>query len=146
MKRRRATVEGRKTMTERDPLSMQTDNTEFGRTYGDTIEGGPISQVQIGDRVVDSTGKEFGKVKFVKMGDPTATTTEGQEGYETSFLGWTFEGGLEKLPEQDQARLVRVGYIHIDIPLAPDKYAGGFMLDRVEDGAVYLAVTEDNLY
>ena len=133
-------------MTERDPLSMQTDNTEFGRTYGDTVEGGPISQVQIGDRVVDSTGKEFGKVKFVKMGDPTAATTKGQEGYETSFLGWRLEGGLDKLPESDQERLVRVGYFHIDIPLAPDKYAGAFMIDRVEDGAVYLSVSEDNLY
>ena len=133
-------------MTERDPLSMQTDNTEFGRTYGDTIEGGPISQVQIGDRVVDSTGKEFGKVKFIKMGDPTAVTDKGQEGYETTFLGWKFEGGLAKLPEQVQARLIRVGYIHIDIPLAPDKYAGAFMIDRVEDGAVYLSISEDELY
>jgi hypothetical protein len=133
-------------MTERDPLSMQTDNTEFGRTYGDTVEAGPISEVQIGDRVVDSTGKEFGKVKFVKMGDPTAATTKGQEGYETSFLGWRLEGGLDKLPESDQERLVRVGYFHIDIPLAQDKYAGAFMIDRVEDGAVYLSVSEDNLY
>ena len=133
-------------MTERDPLSMQTDNTEFGRTYGDTVEGGPISQVQIGDRVVDSSGKEFGKVKFVKMGDPTAATTQGQVGYETSILGWQFEGSLERLPQQDQARLVRVGYIHIDIPLAPDKYAGGFMIDRVEDGTVYLVVSEESLY
>lgn len=133
-------------MTERDPLSMQTDNTAFGKTYGDTVESGPISEVQIGDRVVDSTGKEFGKVKFVKMGDPTAASDKGQEGYETSFLGWKFEGGLAKLPEQMQERLLRVGYIHIDIPLAPDKYAGGFMIDRVEDGAVYLAVPEDDLY
>src|SRR5688500_6993857 len=113
-KRRQSITGGRKPMTERDPLSMQTDNTEFGRTYGDTVEAGPISQVQIGDRVVDSTGKEFGKVKFVKMGDPTAATTEGQEGYETSFLGCRLEGSLDKLPEPDQARLVRVGYIHID--------------------------------
>lgn len=133
-------------MTERDPLSMQTDNTVFGRDYGDTIEGGPISQVQIGDRVVDSTGKEFGKVKFVKMGDPTAVTDEGQEGYEASFLGWRLEGGVDKLPEDVQARLYRVGYIHVDIPLAPDKYAGAFMVDRVEDGAVYLSVEEDSLY
>lgn len=132
-------------MTERDPLSMQTDNTEFGRTYGDTVEAGPISEVQIGDRVVDSTGKEFGKIKFVKMGDPTAATTKGQEGYETTFLGWRLEGSLDKLPEIEQRRLVLGGYVHIDIPLAPDKYASAFMIDRVEDGAVYLTVTEDNL-
>ena len=47
---------------------------------------------------------------------------------------------------QVATRLVRVGYMHIDIPLAPDKYAGAFMIDRVEEGAVYLAVPEDDLY
>ena len=57
-------------MSERDPLSMSTDNTAQGRMYSDTVEGGPISRVMIGDRVVDSTGKEIGTVKFVKMGDP----------------------------------------------------------------------------
>ena len=65
-------------MSERDPLSMSTDNTPEGEIYSDTVEGGPISQVMIGDRVVDSTGKEVGKVKFVKMGDPNAATDEGR--------------------------------------------------------------------
>ena len=63
-------------MSERDPLSMSTDNTPEGEIFSDTVEGGPISQVTIGDRVVDSTGKELGKVKFVKMGDPNAATDE----------------------------------------------------------------------
>src|SRR5918997_6663815 len=61
-------------MTERDPLSMSTDNTPEGQMYSDTVEGGPISQVEIGDTVVDSTGKEVGTVKFVKMGDSNAVT------------------------------------------------------------------------
>ena len=82
-------------MTNRDPLSMSTDNTPEGEMYSDTVEGGPISLVEIGDRVVDAAGTEVGKVKFVKMGDPTAATTKGQEGYETSFLGWRLEGGLD---------------------------------------------------
>ena len=30
-------------MTERDPLSMSTDNTPQGEMYDDTVEGGPIS-------------------------------------------------------------------------------------------------------
>ena len=74
-------------MIERDPLSMSTDNTPEGEMYSDTVEGGPISKVEIGDKVVDSTGKEIGKVKFVKMGDPNAATTEGQGGYSEGFLG-----------------------------------------------------------
>ena len=43
-------------MSERDPLSMSTDNTPEGEMYSDTVEAGPISRVTIGDRVVDSTG------------------------------------------------------------------------------------------
>ena len=30
-------------MSERDPLSMSTDNTADGEMYSDTVEGGPIS-------------------------------------------------------------------------------------------------------
>ncbi len=38
-------------MSERDPLSMSTDNTADGEMYSDTVEGGPISRVMIGDSV-----------------------------------------------------------------------------------------------
>ena len=31
-------------MSERDPLSMSTDNTPDGEMYSDTVEGGPISR------------------------------------------------------------------------------------------------------
>jgi hypothetical protein len=136
---------GELTMSEQDDLSMQTDNTPEGRTYGDTVEGGPISQVMIGDRVVDSTGKELGKVKFVKMGDPTAATDEGQWSYSASLLGWGSDYDLSHLPEQAQEQFMRVGYVHIDVSFAPDKFAGAGMIDRVEDHTVYLKVPEENL-
>jgi hypothetical protein len=132
-------------MTDRDDLSMQTDDTPQGRMYGDTVEGGPISKAMIGDRVVDSTGKELGKVKFVKMGDPTAVTDEGQWSFQTSILGWGSDYDLSSLPEQAQEQFMRVGYIHIDISFARDKFAGAGMIDRVEDGTVYLKVPEANL-
>ena len=132
-------------MTEKDELSMQTDNTPFGREYGDTVEGGPISQVMIGDRVVDSTGKELGKVKFVKMGDPTAATDKGQWSYSESLLGWGSDYDLSGLPEQAQEQFMRVGYIHIDISLARDRFAGAGQIDRVESNTVYLKVPEENL-
>ena len=133
-------------MTERDPLSMSTDNTPEGEMYADTVEGGPISQVQIGDQVVDSTGKEIGKVKFVKMGDPNAATTEGQWGYSEGFLGlWGNDYDIGQLPEQAQGQLMRVGFIHIDVPWAADKFAGAGMIDRVAGNTVYLNVPEGNL-
>ena len=133
-------------MTERDPLSMSTDNTPEGEMYADTVEGGPISQVQIGDKVVDSTGKEIGKVKFVKMGDPNAATTEGQWGYSPGFLGlWGNDYDVGQLPEQAQGQLMRVGFIHIDIPWAGDKFAGAGMIDRVTSNTVVLNVPEANL-
>jgi hypothetical protein len=132
-------------MTERDPLSMQTDNTAAGRTYGDTVEAGAISKVQMGDRVVDSTGKELGKVKFVKMGDPTAATDKGQWSFQQSILGWGSDYDLSGLPEQAQEQFMRVGYIHIDISFARDRFAGAGMIDRVADDTVYLKVPEENL-
>jgi hypothetical protein len=133
-------------MSERDPLSMSTDNTPEGGLYSDTVEGGPISKVMIGDRVVDSTGNEVGTVKFVKMGDPNAVTDEGQADDSPGFLGL---GGddydMGNLPEQARHQLVRVGFIHIDVSLADDRFAAAGQIARVEDNTVYLSVPEANL-
>src|SRR5437660_707247 len=38
-----------------------------------------IARVQEGMRVVDATGEQVGKVAYVKMGDPEAVTTQGNE-------------------------------------------------------------------
>jgi hypothetical protein len=133
-------------MTPQDPLSMSTDNTPEGEMYDDTVEGGPISVVEIGDKVVDSTGKEIGKVKFVKMGDPNAATTEGQWGYSEGFLGlWGNDYDIGQLPEQAQGQLMRVGFIHIDIPWAGDKFAGAGMIAHVASHTVVLNVPEASL-
>ena len=134
-------------MSERDPLSMSTDNTPEGEIFSDTVEGGPISQVTIGDRVVDSTGKELGKVKFVKMGDPNAATDEGQGDYNPGILGL---GGdlyeMGDLPEQVRHQFLRVGFIHFDVSWAKDHYAGAGQIARVEDNTVYLSVPAANLF
>src|SRR5215203_3172691 len=126
-------------MSERDPLSMSTDNTAQGRMDSDTVEGGPISQITIGDRVVDSTGKEVGKVKFVKMGDPNAATTEGQEDTDSGILGW-FGGSYDmgNLPEQAQRQFMRVGFVHIDVSWGDDRYAGAGQIARVDNNTVHL--------
>lgn len=133
-------------MSERDPLSMSTDHTPDGEMYSDTVEGGPISQVMIGDTVVDSTGKEIGTVKFVKMGDPNAVTTEGQEDNDPGFLGLGGDSyDMGDLPGQAQRQLMRVGFIHIDVSWANDRFASAGQIARVADNTVYLSVPEANL-
>jgi hypothetical protein len=133
-------------MRERDPLSMSTDNTPEGDMYSDTVEGGPISMVMIGDTVVDSTGKEVGTVKFVKMGDPSAATGEGQGGYSPGFLGLGGDSyDMGNLPEQARQQLMRVGFIHIDVSWADDRFAGTGQIARVENNTVYLSVPEADL-
>jgi hypothetical protein len=133
-------------MSERDSLDMSTDNTAEGEMYSDTVVSGPITEIRIGDKVVDSTGKEVGKVKFVKMGDPNAVTTAGQWGYSADFLGLSGDDyDIGQLPEQARGQLMRVGFIHIDIPWAGDKFAGAGMIDRSEGATVYLNVPESAL-
>ncbi len=133
-------------MSERDPLSMSTDNTTDGEMYSDTVEGGPISQVMIGDTVVDSTGKEVGTVKFVKMGDPNAVTTEGQGEDDPGIFGLGGDSyDMGELPEQARNQLLRVGFIHIDVSWANDRYVAAGQVARVENNTVYLSVPEANL-
>jgi hypothetical protein len=132
-------------MRERDPLSMSTDNTPEGEMYSDTVEGGPISRAAIGDKVVDSTGKEVGTVKFVKMGDPNAVTAEGQEDDSPGFLGLGDDYDMGNLPEQARHQLMRVGFIHIDVSWADDRFAGAGQIARVARNTVYLSVPETDL-
>src|SRR5215210_5690074 len=133
-------------MSERDPLSMSTDNTANGQMYSDTVEGGPISQAMIGDSVVDSTGKEVGTVKFVKMGDPNAVTDEGQEDSDTGIFGLAGDSyDMGNLPENARHQLMRVGFVHIGVSWADDRFAGASQIDRVENNTVYLTVPEANL-
>jgi len=133
-------------MSERDPLSMSTDNTAEGRMYSDTVEGGPISMVMIGDSVVDSTDKEVGTVKFVKMGDPNAVTDQGQEDRDPGIWGLGGDSyDLGNLPEQARHELLRVGFIHIDVSWADDRFAPADQIARVENNTVYLTVPEAEL-
>jgi len=133
-------------MSERDPLSMSTDNTAEGRMYSDTVEGGPISMVMIGDSVVDSTDKEVGTVKFVKMGDPNAVTDQGQEDRDPGIWGLGGDSyDLGNLPEQARHELLRVGFIHVDVSWADDRFAPADQIARVENNTVYLTVPEADL-
>ncbi len=81
----------------------------------------PISRVHEGMRVVDATGDEVGKVQFVRMGDPEAITTEGNEGQPSELMGKIASAVLPEerepdVPEPLRTNLLRTGYVKIDGP------------------------------
>ncbi|WP_219508998.1 hypothetical protein [Nonomuraea ceibae] len=69
-------------------------------------------------KVVDRDGKRLGKVKFVKMGDPQAVTTAGQEPGDrpglVPALAAVFHDAEPDLPPALAARLVRSGFVKVD--------------------------------
>ena len=101
-----------------------TDVERHDDFRGSIDQVGPIEKVFEGMRVVDANGKEIGEVDFVKMGDPDAVTTRGQD-----------EGTRPNVPPPFADRLLRIGYIKVDRKglFARDVYAAASEVDRVED-------------
>ncbi|MEV4708718.1 hypothetical protein [Actinoplanes sp. NPDC049316] len=111
------------------------------RIMTDTLNPGsasaPISQVVEGMRVLDAAGTEVGKVELVKLGDPEAITTAGEE----------TDNGEPRVAGEIRARLLRLGFIKVDRKgfLKPDGYVAADEIDRVQDGAVHLTVTDKDM-
>ncbi|MBB5789239.1 hypothetical protein [Jiangella mangrovi] len=107
-----------------------------------------LSDVREGMTVVDALGEELGTVAEVKMGDPEAVTAAGQQAEPggddllTSVVRSIWDAGL---PEQEAARLSRVGYLRVDRTLARDLYAAGDEVHRVDGEMVRLSVPADHL-
>lgn len=83
-----------------------------------SFESSAIGRVHEGMRVVDATGEEIGKVKYVQMGDPEAVTTAGNERRATDLVGGAAEAVLPDQAEPDvpdplRTRLLRTGYLKI---------------------------------
>jgi hypothetical protein len=95
---------------------------------------GPITGVEEGMHIVDAAGKEIGKVGLVKLGDPEAVTTRGQE----------TETGEPHVAGELRERLLRVGFVKIDRKgfLRPDAYVAADEIDRVEKDTVHLSVAD----
>jgi hypothetical protein len=128
--------------------SMSTDNTSAGRT-GDIANTGPIDLAVTGMRVVDANGDELGKVDDVKMGDPSAVTTQGEEyddGDLIDDIGQAVFGGSD-LPDQIRHNLIRVGYLRIDGKgwFDTDYFAAADQIQRVEGDTVHLSVAKEAL-
>jgi hypothetical protein len=87
--------------------------------------------------VVDAAGERIGKVSVVKMGDPEAVTTEGEE----------TDDGEPHVVGELRDRLLRLGFIKINRKgfLRPDGYASADQIDRVEGESVRLSVTDTDL-
>ncbi|MCK2215831.1 hypothetical protein MF672_018820 [Actinomadura sp. ATCC 31491] len=104
-----------------------------------------ISQVHTGMKVVDRDGKEVGTVELVKMGDPQAATTEGQEpergrGF-VPVLSDVFRDAEPDLPPALAARLMRTGFVKVDARglFARDLYVAPEQVARIEENVVHLS-------
>ena len=111
-----------------------------------------MSRVQEGMRVVDARGDEVGKVEFVRMGDPEAITTEGNDGRPTELMGRiasaVFPDEREPdVPEPLRTNLLRTGYVKIDGPdlKDTDRYASSEQVRDVSGDTVRLSVARRQL-
>lgn len=144
---------------QRDPLAraaaegglptMSTDNTPAGQ-YAADVGSEPIAMVREGMKVVDMAGDDIGTVRRVRMGDPQAVTTEGQEtDTGDNFLTDIAEAlvGDDDVPETYRNELTRVGYIQIDARglFQADYAAAAFQIAEVAGDTVRLSVDRDAL-
>lgn len=100
-----------------------------------------IEQVQDGMVVFDVEGKRMGTVEYVKMGDPEALTTRGNEpSIVNGVMPMSDESDEPQVPEPLRSDLVRVGFIKIDGEnlFDTDRYFRADLVDRIEDGHVYM--------
>ena len=110
-----------------------------------------IASVQEGMRVVDTTGEEVGKVAYVKMSDPEAVTTQGNEptatGLTERFADVVEPGGEPDMPEPLRTNLLRTGFIKIKGHglFARDHYVSVERVRDVSADEVRLDVAKDRL-
>jgi hypothetical protein len=100
-----------------------------------------IERVQEGMHVIDADGKDIGSVQSLKMGDPEALTTEGNEPtVSAGYIPLTTDADEPAVPEPLRSDLLRVGYVKVDGPdlFDNDRYLRADVIERVEGDKVYL--------
>jgi hypothetical protein len=111
----------------------------------------PIEQVREDMKVVDQSGAEIGRVDLVKLGDPQAVTTDGQETESDGGLVGAVHQAVGRsepdVPEPLATRLVRQGFVKVDGKglLERDFYLAADQIARVEGDRVHLSVGQDAL-
>ena len=113
---------------------------------------GPIAEVREGMRVVDADGEEVGSVELVKMGDPVAATSQGQDPGSDNTLMSNIASAFGRdnepdLPASTAERLLRTGFVRIDSKglFARDVYVSADGVARVEGETVHLTVPKGQL-
>lgn len=112
-------------------------------------EPGPMADVKVGMRVVDSEDEQVGTVAALKFGDPEALTAEGQRpprGF-AQHVADAFTGSEPDVHPQLAEKLLRTGYIKIDAKglFATDLYAGAEQIRHVDPDGVRLTVPRNRL-
>ena len=127
-------------------------NEDLTRETGSVFSTQPIELVREGMEVYDAAGDKIGKVEYLKMGDPQAVTTAGEEHEAGGMIGRVaqtfFPGETEPdVPEPLRAQLVRYGFIKVDGPglLDKDRYVRSDLIGNVSDEVVTLKVSKDQL-
>ena len=122
------------------------------RQTGRVFSTAPIELVREGMDVIDAAGKKIGKVEALKMGDPEAATTQGEEVDTGGLIGnvarafWPNETEPD-VPEPLRAQLVRYGFIKVDGEglFDTDRYVRADLIDGVTEDQVRLKVTKAQL-
>ena len=107
-----------------------------------------IQRVYEGMRVVDADGKDIGKVEMVKMGDPEAITTQGNEvGTVSGFVPLDNEYNEPEVPQPIRDDLLRYGFIKVDGPglFDTDRYFRADVITSVEGDCVCIGLPEARL-
>ena len=107
-----------------------------------------LERVQEGMRVIDANGDDIGYVQFLKMGDPEALTTAGNEPtVSAGYVPLTDDADEPEVPEPIRSDLLRVGYIKVDEPdlFDTDRYLRADVVDRVEGDKVFLKLPKGRL-
>jgi hypothetical protein len=107
-----------------------------------------IQRVYEGMKVVDADGKDIGKVEMVKMGDPEAMTTQGNEvGPAAGIVPLDNEYDEPEVPQPIRDDLLRVGFIKVDGAnlFDSDRYFRADVIEAVEGDTVRIRLPESRL-
>jgi hypothetical protein len=116
--------------------------------FRDPDDSLPISRVREGMEVVEADGKKIGKVVYVHLGDPDASTVTDDEEQPAGLLDFVDSvfGKEPNVPEEVRERLLHDGFIKIDGGLlGPTRYALAGQIARVSGNTVYLADRKEEL-
>ena len=95
-----------------------------------------MTEIREGMHVVDTDGKDVGKVRDFQAGDPEAVTVDGATD-DPLVMGGPL--GDTDLPRHEAERLIRLGWVKIHKGLfTGDRFVSAEELDRVEDDKLLL--------